>query len=76
MTIWRRVACWFNKEVRSQAHSRARAATHIRVRMHTHTHTHTEIFSVCDDSGFVNAPQCYVTRTVPVLLLMSRHGVL
>ena len=32
---------------------------------HTHLHTHTH-------NGFVNSPQCYVTRSLPVLLSYKR----
>ena len=75
MTIWRRVECWISKATRAQAHVPSRAHTHTqaRARMNTHaqTHTHTEIcntycFSTANKSGFVNAPHCYVIRTLLV----------
>jgi hypothetical protein len=68
LTIWRRVVCWISKATHAQAHASARAPRH------THTHTHTEIrnpyFFSHDDNSFVNAPQYYVIRTLPLLLFL------
>ena len=36
-------------------------------RSHTHTDKHVNLLLFDDDSGFVNAPECYVIRTLPVL---------
>ena len=66
-----RVACLISKGTRAQAHDCARTPT----RMHAHSCTHPrerahtqryEILLYCKN-GFVNAPQCYVIRTLPVL---------
>ena len=74
MTIWRRVACWIIKAKRAQAH-----AAHVHLHTHTHTHARTHartythrqkyvILIAFPQQLFVNAPEYYVTRTLPVLL--------
>ena len=73
--IWRmRVACWISKATRAQAHARARAPTHIHTRMHSPTRAHAQKYVTPlfhGNSGFVNAPHCYVIRTLHVLLLIG-----
>ena len=74
--IWRMgVAYWISK----QAHARARAPTLTHTHTHTHTHalthvrasTHAQKYVILTafhgNSGFVNVPQYYVTRILPVL---------
>ena len=81
MTVWRRVAFWISKATRAQAHARACAPTHVHFRTHppapTRTHTHTQanmqyLLLFHDKNGYVNAPQCYIIRTLPVLLYSKR----
>ena len=64
---WRR-----SKATRPKAHARARAPTPKHVYVWTHTHTHTQkyvmLIAFPQHSGFANAPQCYVIRTLPVVL--------
>ena len=63
LAIWRRVAWWINKATRSQAHAWAR----IPPPPPTHTEICKTFFFPHCHTGFVNAPVCYVTRTLPVL---------
>ena len=60
-TIWRRVAC---------ESIRPRPCGHPPT--HTHTHTHTENYVILiafhGNKSFVNAPQCHVACTRPVVL--------
>jgi hypothetical protein len=53
-------------------HARNHTSAPVHPHTHTHTHTHREICKVyCffyGNNGFVNAPHCYVTRTLPLLL--------
>jgi hypothetical protein len=37
----------------------------------SHTHTHTHKYAFPHQQCFVNAPQCYVVRTLPVLLYIQ-----
>jgi hypothetical protein len=58
VAIWRmRVECWISKATRAQAHASARAPTL----------THAGVLFL-GSSGFGNAPQCCIIRTLPVLL--------
>jgi hypothetical protein len=54
MTIRLRVACWKSKATRTQVKSQARAYTNNLLLFHS---------NIC----YVNAPQCYVIGTLPVL---------
>ena len=67
MTIWRCVACWIIKATRAQAS--ARLPTHALTHTHTQTHRNMQHFLLFQcNNGFLNAPQCYVLRTLPVFL--------
>ena len=82
-----RVTCCSSKATRAQAHARARAPTvthgspHIctrtqntRGRIPPSPHVHTQKYVILhfhSNNGFVNVPQCYVTRTLPVLSHLS-----
>jgi hypothetical protein len=68
VTICRNVACCINKATRAQVHARARTPTDIQKHTHALAHVHTEILLFYGNSGFVNAPLCYVLRTLLVLL--------
>ena len=61
-----RVAFW----IKEQAHARTRSCnhTHTRERAQTHTQKYVIFIAFHGNSGSVNAPQCYVTRTLHVLL--------
>ena len=66
-TIWRlRVEYWVSKD------TGARRCTekHIQMPAHIcpHSRLHTQIEQCNGNSGFVNAPQCYVPRILPLLL--------
>ena len=61
--ILRRVACWIGKATRAYAHGSAHTPTH------THTHTYVIFIAFTRNNGFVNAPQCYVKRTLPLVFL-------
>ena len=68
-TIWRvRLAYSISKPIRAQAHARACAPTPIQ-QTHPHTHTHKYVILIAfhGNSSFVNAPQCYITRTFSLL---------
>jgi hypothetical protein len=73
MTIWRRVACWIIKAKLEQANVRALAPTTPLPPAHTHSHPTQRNMSYLllfhTNNSCVNAPECYVTRTLPVLLL-------
>jgi hypothetical protein len=59
--------------VRPQPHTdtRARAHTHTHPRACVRTHrTIQYLLLFHDNNGFINAPQCYVIRTLPVLLII------
>jgi hypothetical protein len=51
-----RFACWISEAKHTNTH--------------THTHTHRIFNTYCfhGKNGYVNAPRCYVIRTLPVLL--------
>ena len=55
-------ACWISKATRAYRH----ALSHISLR--TQTNMYYLLLSH-DKSGFVNASQCYITCTLPVLLI-------
>ena len=63
VTIWRiRVACWISKATCTRPSARAR----------THTHTNTWYSLLFrSKSGYVNAPHCYVIRTLPLLMYFN-----
>jgi hypothetical protein len=64
---WRRVTCRISKATRAQAH-----AWPVHPPTHPHTHTHIQKYVILipfrRQSGFVNAPQYYVIRALPILL--------
>ena len=72
MAIWyMRVECWISKDIRAQAHASAHAPTHAHARTHqcaAHARTPTHKYLFHRNSGYVNASQCYVIRTLAVLL--------
>ena len=81
MAIWWRVACWISKAPRMQAHACTHAhthahalATHPHTPTHTHARAHTGTFNTyyysTETVFFVNALQCYVIRTLPVLFAL------
>jgi hypothetical protein len=45
-------------------HTRKHASMHL----HSHTHKVCDIYCFSTATGFVNAPQCYVIRILPVFL--------
>ena len=50
------------------------ARLHARMRMHTHIQKYVIIIAFPQHNGFLNAPRCYVIRTLSVLLaLLSDH---
>ena len=64
VTIWHiRAACWISKV--ACTHTRTRAG-HARTRTHNTNMWYLLLFH--SNNGYVNAPQCYVIRTLPVLL--------
>jgi hypothetical protein len=66
MAKWRRVLCWISKATRSQGHASVCAPTPIYAR--THTQKYVILSLLHDNSGYVNAPQPYVIRILPVLI--------
>jgi hypothetical protein len=42
--------------------------THMHARTHARASMYTHTLRFHDSNGFVNAPQCYVIRTLPMLL--------
>ena len=58
MTVWRRIACCIRKATRPCPCT------------HTHSHTCVILIGFHDNSGYRNAPLCYVIRTLPVLLVL------
>jgi hypothetical protein len=53
---------------------RTRVARWIRVHACTHAHTHTHKYAILvfhSNSCFVNAPQCYIIRTLPLFYLVT-----
>ena len=67
MTIWRvSVACWISKATPAQAHFQPlRTHTHTRTRPLTHRNV-LYLLLFHSNNGYVNAPQCYVVRTLAV----------
>ena len=66
MTRWRRVACWIIKATGAQAEAYAHAPSH--------TQNYVILFLRFHyNNGYVNAPQCYVMRTLPVLFIMQMN---
>jgi hypothetical protein len=79
-TIWRlRAARWTSEATRAQAHAPAHAPWHARthkvkhLRAHTNTDRYVILFTFPLQKWFANAPQCYVVRTLPVLLTLLRE---
>jgi hypothetical protein len=81
--IWRRhVAYWISKPTRLQAHIWTDERTHARKLMHALTHARVNrerererekwvmLIAFHAKSAFLNAPQCYVTRSLAVLQLL------
>jgi hypothetical protein len=66
MTVWRLVACWISKATREQVHACACAHTPTHTHAFAHTHRNIRLTAFPRNSGFVNASQCYVIRTLPV----------
>ena len=64
--------------VDNQGCTRTRMCTHTHTHAHTylgnHTHTHTDKYAILiaflRQQWFAKAPQCYVVRTLPVLLTL------
>ena len=71
VTIWRKCAArWISKATCAHAYAHAHALPkHTRVRAHTDKYVILIAFPL--QQWFVHAPQCYVIRTLPVLLLSS-----
>jgi hypothetical protein len=70
-TIWRvRVLCWISEATGTHAHTHAHAPGHTRTHTHTHTHTNKYVILIVLplQQRFANVCQCYVIRTLPVLL--------
>ena len=67
--IWRGVICWVSKATRAQARARPSATTLIHTQACTYRNTYNLLF-FHSNNGFVNAPQCYGIRTLPVLLVL------
>ena len=68
VTIWRiRVACWMSKATCTHLHAHSHAPGHTHARTHAHLFIYLLFFH--GNNAFVNAPQCYVIRTLPVLLI-------
>jgi hypothetical protein len=66
--IWRmRDACWINKATCAKAKTRVREPTSTHALTHTYTQMYVLLIAFYDNSGYVNAPQCYVVRILPVL---------
>ena len=78
VTIWRvRVASWISKATRTHAHAHAHAPGHLQTHTHANARVHTNtrkyvILFFHGNSGYVNALQYYVTRTLRVLLRSIR----
>jgi hypothetical protein len=70
-----RVTCWINKAICTHAHAHTHASrrTHALASEHTHTQLCNTYFFLPQQQRFANAPQCYVTCTLPVLLLLHRR---
>ena len=71
-----RLAGWMSKVTRAQAHAHTYATGHPRARARTHTHTQMCNTYCCSTaSGFANASQYYVIRSLSVLLYINsvRH---
>ena len=65
---WRlRVVYWISK----QAKDNTLAPTPVRAR--THTQKYVIPIAFHDNIGFLNAPQCYVRRTLPLLFVISTN---
>jgi hypothetical protein len=70
MAIWRSVSCWISKATHAQAHASARTPTptHARTNALAHKYRNTQdLLLFHSNNGFMNAPQYYVLRTLPVL---------
>ena len=74
---WRiRVACWISKATCTYAHAHAHAPVYPHTRTHAQACTHRPIcntFAFHSNNGFVNTPQCYVIRTLSVLLKLNSN---
>jgi hypothetical protein len=71
---------WISKPTCAQAHARAHAPTsthpsHLppppQPHACVHTHRYVILIAFHGNSGFVNAPQCYVTHTLPLLFFIK-----
>ena len=71
-----RFACWISRATRAEAHAHAKAPAHKNTRAHACTNTHKNMSCLLlfhGSSGFVNAPDYYVIRALPVLSLIKIH---
>ena len=64
MTIWRLVASSVSKATRAQAHAHACALTP----SHTHPYARTELYNIFAFPRRQGLRECYVIRTLPLLL--------
>jgi hypothetical protein len=65
VTLWQHIACCISKATCAQAHGHTCAPT---TPPHTHTHRNMQYLLLSrGNMGFVNAPQCYGIRTLPLL---------
>jgi hypothetical protein len=67
VATWRRLARWISKATRVQAHFLVCTPTHAQTHTTTHTHNMKYLLIFHSNNGFVNASQCYVIHTLPVL---------
>jgi hypothetical protein len=74
MAIWRRVTCWISTATRVQAHVSAciPTPTPALARTRAHTQMYVRLIAFHGNNGFVNAPHCYVIRTLSLLLLNTK----
>jgi hypothetical protein len=70
MTVWRHVACWISKATRAQAYAHASAptTTHQHALTLACTLAHPQNIAFPWQQWLVDAPECYIIRTLPVLL--------
>jgi hypothetical protein len=67
---WRlRVVYWISK----QAKDNTLAPTPVRAHTHTHTQKYVIPIAFPYNIGFLNVPQCYVRRTLPLLFVISTN---
>ena len=71
MTIRRHVTLWISKATRAKAQASALAATHART--HLLTQKYVTLIAFHGNSGFVNKPQCYFIRILPVFFTREKN---